>query len=69
MFMTLDINKDGVISYEELLAGFRQLNTTDEYPVQQILQRVDLDKSGQIDFSEFLTAAVDWGTALSEERL
>lgn len=70
VFVQLDTNKDGKLQYEEVLAGYEQFYgdmAKDE--VDRIFSLVDVDNSGEIDFSEFVTATVDKGKLLQEEKL
>jgi len=54
-FKTLDLNGDGVISLEELKVGLGQYLSVDDAKAmtlaRQIFKKVDLNKSGSIDFS------------------
>jgi Ca2+-binding EF-hand superfamily protein len=54
-FKTLDLNKDGVISLQELQIGMAKYLGVDESRAlnlaRQIFKKVDLNNSGSIDFS------------------
>lgn len=54
-FKALDLNKDGVISLEELQKGLaKYLGVDDQRALgvaRQIFKKVDLNNSGSIDFS------------------
>ena len=54
-FKALDLNKDGVISLEELQKGLAKYLGVDEQRAlgvaRQIFKKVDLNNSGAIDFS------------------
>lgn len=54
-FKALDLNKDGVISLEELQKGLAKYLGVDEARAlglaRQIFKKVDLNNSGAIDFS------------------
>lgn len=69
IFMGLDGNGDGKISIEELYAGFDKLELREKYNLELLLESCDSDKSGYIDYSEFLTATINWNKSLSLERL
>ena len=56
----MDVNKDGKLQYEELLVGYKQFYgdlAQDEF--NRIFELVDVDHSGEIEFSEFVTATVN----------
>lgn len=52
-FEELDENHDGVLSYEELLQGYTRIYGPVEASkiVQDIFVKVDIDGSGQIEYS------------------
>ena len=43
--------------------------TAAEVEVDRIMQHVDIDGNGHIDYSEFITATIDKRKLLSKERL
>ena len=54
-FEMFDVNKDGSISKKELEHILRSLNEDpDEEEIQQLLDEVDVDGNGEIDFEEFV---------------
>ena len=59
----LDKNNDGQLSVEELVEGYSFLGRSDVenrekivMEVNEIMEKVDLDKNGFIDYSEFVCA-------------
>lgn len=72
-FKALDLNKDGVISLEELQKGLAKYLGVDETRAlglaKQIFKKVDLNNSGSIDFSEFLICASNIEITVGEENL
>lgn len=71
VFIALDVNQDGYLQYDELLQGFTDIYG-EEYAkeeVDRIFALVDVDHSGEIDFSEFVTASVNKGNLLQENKL
>lgn len=69
--MQLDTNKDGKLQYDELLSGYQEFYGV-EYAkdeVDRIFELVDVDHSGEIDFSEFVTATVSREQMLQDDKL
>uniref|UniRef100_A0A3B0MGI9 Calcium-dependent protein kinase 1 n=1 Tax=Theileria annulata TaxID=5874 RepID=A0A3B0MGI9_THEAN len=81
LFSELDTNGDGTLDRSELIEGYRSIKQnlrdgcsrmTDEEieeEVDEIIRACDLDHSGSIDYSEFITGCIDKLTLLSKERL
>ena len=54
------MNKDGKLQYDELLVGYKQFyGDLAQDEVNRIFDLVDVDHSGEIEFSEFVTATVN----------
>ncbi len=70
-FKALDTNGDGTLSREEILEGYKKTMGEEEAEaeVNRIMAMVDLDKSGEIDYSEFIAATLDRKEMMSKERL
>jgi calcium-dependent protein kinase len=68
IFNTLDKNKDGTLTLEEIKEGVSLLkdNTLN---VEEIFSSIDTDGSGVINYTEFLAATIDQKVYLKEERL
>lgn len=58
IFNSFDANHDGWLSREELVAALARKEALEEAEIEvdQLMARVDLDKSGKIDYSEFISA-------------
>jgi calcium-dependent protein kinase len=71
IFFAIDVDKNGVISYEELVKQFSLEMSRDqaEEKAAKMLSLVDNDGNGEIEFTEFLRAAVDHDTLLNKENL
>jgi len=71
VFRSLDRNGDGRLSKEELLFAYRQHNTEEQTQeiVENVMRKVDVDKSGFIDYSEFLAASINLQTLTSKANL
>ena len=71
VFIQLDTNQDGKLQYDELLQGYEQYYGKEmaKEEVDRIFELVDVDHSNEIDFSEFVTATVNRGSLLQEDKL
>ena len=70
VFQKLDVNNDGKLQYDELLAGFKEYyGDTAKDEVDRIFAIVDVDHSGEIEFSEFVTATMNRTSLLSDMKL
>lgn len=71
IFKALDKNGDGKLSKEEIMDGyethFGKLLNEDE--VDELFESVDTDRSGFIDYSEFIVASMSSKKNMSEEKL
>lgn len=69
-FKILDTNNDGMLSKQELTVGFELIygeNAANE--VERIFDRIDLDGSGMIDYSEWVVATIDKQSLLTKDKL
>ena len=71
IFKTFDSSGDGKINQMEFVDCCKQVfgNQLSHDEIVAIMERVDTDKSGFVDYSEFLAAAMDRSKLLSIERL
>lgn len=71
LFQQIDINGDGILTREEIINGYKfSMPFEDiESQIDDILNEVDLDKNGTIDYSEFVMATLDKKFLLNEEIL
>ena len=68
-FAAIDVDSSGAISLNELCYAYRsagQLQNSDD--VGDILKKIDFDENGEINYSEFVSGALD-RTLFSRENL
>jgi calcium-dependent protein kinase len=61
VFNVLDSNGDGMVSLQELVAGYQRVFAEDcpeEAAIEQFFKAADLDGSGQLDYTEFCAASM-----------
>lgn len=71
VFTELDINGDGTLDKEELMAGFKKFYGADfnEAEVDALLEMGDKDGSGTLDYSEFVMVANNRSKFVQAERM
>lgn len=67
-FGDLDTDGDGRLSREELKTGYRR-SSLPLVNIDKVIHSCDIDKNGFVDYTEFLTAALDWQSLLNRELL
>lgn len=71
-FRGIDTSNSGIITIEQVKKGFRfdnhisYVNTAD---IEQLFSRLDFNKNGTINYSEFLAATVDKKLTLTRANL
>lgn len=71
-FKQFDKNNDGILTVDELREGFRDFmgeNIIFEDELQQIIKNIDFNNNGQIEYSEFVSAASNLKQLLTEKNL
>ena len=70
IFNTLDLNKDGTLTLDEMKEGIEKLKKDNiDIDIEGIFKSIDTDHSGKIDYTAFLAASIDQKLYLREERL
>lgn len=71
LFQAFDKNGDGVLTKEEIYEGYKSILGEVEAgkEVERIMNEIDIDKSGTIDYNEFVLAATNRQKVLNKERL
>lgn len=60
LFRQLDLNHDGYLSMEELRVAFeRQKEKTALVELSKLLQFIDTDRNGKINYTEFISCCLE----------
>lgn len=70
LFEEMDVNKDGVLTKQELTAGLQKSGKLFSYQeVDEIFYEIDKDGNGLVSFGEYLAASIDKRKVLNEKRI
>ena len=70
LFIAVDINGDGLISFEEFENCFKKLNVENiNSDLKNIFNEIDINKNGFIDYIEFMASLINEKTFITEERI
>lgn len=69
IFVKIDKNGDGKLGRAELSQALAELKLQDSIDIQEIMKKCDILGTGNIDYTEFITAALDWDKLLSNSQL
>jgi calcium-dependent protein kinase len=69
IFLKLDVNGDGVLTLAELQEGLSNMPGVNSEEIEELMNSMDVDKNGTIDYTEFLAASLDKSIYLQEQRL
>lgn len=67
-FIALDVNNDGFLSLDELKNGCAKIKEFD-LNIEELFKSIDSDKSGAINYTEFLAATIEQQVYHKEEKL
>lgn len=59
IFLAIDKNGDGSLTFDEIEEGLRKLKIEDWEHILENLKDADTDKSGTVDYTEFIAATLD----------
>ncbi|KAF4685517.1 hypothetical protein FOZ60_006504 [Perkinsus olseni] len=68
-FITLDKDNSGGLSPQEIVSGLRRLDIEIPDDIDQILESVDADQSGEVDYTEFVAAVMDRNNVMQKEAV
>lgn len=71
IFKQMDLDGDGKLSKEEITLGYENFfgKTLNSEDVDKIIENVDMNDNGCIDFSEFIIATLSEKQLLTTEKL
>ncbi|KRX00275.1 Protein kinase-like domain [Pseudocohnilembus persalinus] len=73
IFKQLDKNQDGYLSLQELQEGFQNEDVLQDeeskQKIQEVFEKLDLNNSGSIDYSEFIAASLQLQQHFQENQL
>lgn len=67
----MDVNGDGKLQKDEIQAGYKKFfgRELSNEEVDEMFKKVDVDNSGEIDYSEFVVATLNEKNLLSNNKL
>jgi calcium-dependent protein kinase len=68
IFIALDVNQDGTLTLKEIQDGLSKLDNCN-IDIEEVFNSIDTDRSGVINYTEFLAATIDKSLYLQEEKL
>ncbi|KAH0463296.1 hypothetical protein IEQ34_007878 [Dendrobium chrysotoxum] len=70
MFLAMDVDSSGAITFDELKAGLRRYGSTlNDTEIHDLMDAADVDNSGTIDYGEFIAATIHLNKLEREEHL
>jgi len=68
-FTKLDVNGDGVLTFEEMENGLRGVDGKSRDEILKVIDTIDTDRNGTINYTEFVAAAMEKNVYLRQDRL
>jgi len=68
-FTKLDVNGDGVLTFEEMEAGLKGVDGKSRDEILRVIDTIDTDRNGTINYTEFVAAAMERSIYLRQDRL
>lgn len=71
VFISLDYGNTGILSRQDFREAFRRLNiqSVNQLELDEFFDTIDIDGNGQVEYSEFITAFMDWKDKITEREL
>jgi calcium-dependent protein kinase len=69
VFKALDKDKNGMLSKDEISKAYTHLKGFTNQAIEEVIRTFDTDRSGMIDYSEYLAAAFDRQKLLTKQRV
>lgn len=67
LFMSMDLNGDGTLSLQEIEEGLK--GKENAVQLMEMMKAADTDESGEIDYTEFITATIDRNIYMNKKYL
>jgi calcium-dependent protein kinase len=71
IFLSFNTNNDGLLTFTEMIKGFSNIFSISdqERDFLKIMKKIDQDRSGYIEYEEFIRAVINKTNLLKEEKL
>ena len=68
-FRKVDRDCNGILSKDELLEAFNEMGVDASLEIDMIMNNLDINKSGSLDFTEIKITLIDWENEINEDAL
>jgi calcium-dependent protein kinase len=71
MFVLFNTNNNGLLTYNEVIKGFNSVFSVShqEKDLMKVMKKIDQDKSGNIEYEEFVRAVINKHNLLKDDKL